>query len=127
MLTFLPERKESAFRLSERQENLSVEYAALASRVANEFINQEEWSFTAVSYPTPAIGDRFEEIFQEIKKVNSLDNEKYKAIHQSLIDVLDRAESVHITGRGENMTNITVSLQEIPDPAKQLSLWYLPS
>lgn len=116
---FLPERKESAFRLSERQENLSVEYAALASRVANEFINQEEWSFTAVSYPTPAIGDRFEEIFQEIKKVNSLDNEKYKAIHQSLIDVLDRAESVHITGRGENMTNITVSLQEIPDPAKQ--------
>ncbi len=116
---FRPERKESACHLSERQENLSVEYSALASRLVSEFINQEERSFTAIAYPTPAIGERFEEIFREIEKVNNLDNEKYKAIQQKIIDVLDRAEAVRITGRGENMTNLTVSLQEITDPEKQ--------
>ena len=116
---FRPERKDSACRLSERQENLSVEYSALASRLVSEFINPEERSFTGIAYPTPAIGDRFEEIFGEIEKVNNLDNEKYKAIQQCIIDVLDRAGSVHILGRGDNMTNLTVAFQEIPDLTRQ--------
>ncbi len=116
---FSPVRKESACLLSQRQQNLTLEYAALANGLMNEFINREERSFTIIAYPTPAIGDRFEEIFREVEMVNNLDNGKYQLIQQRIIDVLDRADSVQIMGREGNMTNLTVSLQELEDISRQ--------
>ncbi len=116
---FSPMRKETACRLSQRQQNLSVEYASLASQLANQYINQEERSFSAIAYPTPAIGERFPEIFREIETVNNLDNDKYERIQQSIIDVLDKAKEVHILGRDQNMTNITVALQPVEDLRSQ--------
>ena len=116
---FSPVRKDTACRLSERQQNLSVEYASLASELANRYINQEERSFSAIAYPIPAIGERFPEIFREMEKVNNLDNDKYERIQQSIIDVLDKAKEVHILGRDGNMTNLTVALQPIGDISRQ--------
>ena len=112
---FEPESKESAYRLSERQQNLLVEYAALSNHLMNEFINQEERSFTIIAYPLPSIGSDFPEIFKEIKKVNTLDKEHYKEIQQHMIKVLDQAQNVKIMGRGKNMTNLTISLIDIDD------------
>ena len=116
---FEPETRPEAYHLSERQEDLLLQYTSMANSLTNEFINQEERSFTIIAYPVPAIGDRYPEIFEEIHQVNHWDNGLCQQIQQRLIDVLDTAVSVRLMGRGKNMTNLTVSMQEIPDPASQ--------
>ena len=41
----------------------------------------------------PSVGEKFPEIFEEIRKVNTLDNELYyKGIQQNIINILDQAE-----------------------------------
>lgn len=116
---FEPVSKPEAYRLSERQQNLQVEYATESNALLNEFINQDERSFTIIAYPLPSIGEKFEEIFEEVRKVNNLDKEKYKKIQQNMIDVLDKAAYVKIMGRGSNMTNLTVALMDLEDPETQ--------
>ena len=116
---FEPVNKPESYHLSERQQILSTEYSSLSNELLNEFINQEERSFTIIAYPVPSIGENFPEIFEEIRKVNTLDNEVYKEIQQNMIDVLDQAEAVHIMGRGRNMTNLTVALCNLKDASKE--------
>ncbi len=116
---FSPISKENACRLSERQQNLSVEFSILSNDMLSDFINREESSFTIMAYPSPEIGENFKEIFSEMEKVNNLDTAKYEEIQQKLIDVLDRAEAVKIMGRRSNMTNLIISLQEVEDLEKQ--------
>lgn len=116
---FEPESKPEAYHLSERQQDLLVEYTSLSNELMNEFVNQEERSFTIIAYPQPSIGPEFPEIFEEIKKVNTLDKHVYKEIQQKIIDVLDQAQYVKLMGRGRNMTNLTVSLIDIDDVAIQ--------
>lgn len=118
-IPFEPESKEEAYHLSERQQNLLTEYSAEANMLMNEFINQEERSFTIIAYPLPSIGEDFEKIFEEVRKVNNLNKEKYKEIQQAMIQVLDKAECVKIMGRGTNMTNLTVSLIDLENPEEQ--------
>ena len=119
MDAFSPMHKEEACQLSERQQNLMVEYSSLSNALMNEFINQEERSFTMIAYPIPAIGPSFPDIFHEMIKVNQLDSGKYEEIQQKMIEVLDQANAVQIMGGGENMTNLLVSLQEVDDLEKQ--------
>ncbi len=112
---FCPESKEEAYRLSERQQSLTVEYSSLSNSLINEFVNQEERSYTIIAYPVPAIGEQFEEIFEAVREVNTLDNKKYCEIQQKLIETLDQAKEVHIMGRGKNMTNLTIALTDLCD------------
>ena len=116
---FEPVNRKEAYHLSERQQNLLLEYRALSSELMSEFINQEETSFTIIAFPIPEIGEKYPEIFRETQKVNTLDKNLYKKVQQSMIDVLDRAEKVRIMGRGRNMTNLTISLTELSDPETQ--------
>ena len=116
---FEPVSKPEAYRLSERQQNLLTEYSAESNALINEFINQDERSFTIIAYPLPSIGEKFEEIFEEVRKVNTLDKEKYKEIQQNMIQVLDRSAYVKIMGRGNNMTNLTIALIDLEDPETQ--------
>lgn len=44
----------------------------MAGQMINEYIKGEERSFTIIAYPIPEIGDRFEEIFAETVKLNTL-------------------------------------------------------
>ncbi len=118
-IPFEPESKPETYRLSERQQNLQAEYAAESNALINEFINQDERSFTIIAYPLPSIGEKFEEIFEEVRKVNNLDKEKYKEIQQEMIQVLDRSAFVKIMGRGSNMTNLTISFADLDDPETQ--------
>ncbi|MCQ2982491.1 MAG: aminopeptidase, partial [Treponemataceae bacterium] len=74
---------------------------------------------TIIAYPIPEIGDKFHEIFAETVKVNTLDYKTYEDIQQKLIDVLDQADYVTVTGRGKNRTNLTIKNWELTDPAKQ--------
>ena len=110
---FSPVIKESAIKLDDRQQKLSVEYSSRNAEITNRYIPRDKYSFTIIAYPIPEIGDDFEQIYDEIIRVNTLDNEKYKKIQQNIIDELDEAAYVHVVGRGENETDIKVMLHDI--------------
>lgn len=116
---FEPVTKKESPSYTKAQEKLSVEYTRDSSLIQNRYIPQDSYSFTIIAYPIPEIGDSFEEIFRETVKVNTLDMEEYRKIQQVLIDALDQGDSVHVTGRGDNHTDLTVKLHELSDPASQ--------
>lgn len=110
---FKPEIKDSVIKLSEKQQAMSVEYASKSAGITNKYIPRDKYSFTIIAYPIPEIGSNFEDIFDEIVMVNTLDNELYKNIQQAIIDELDKADYVHVLGRNGNKTDIKVMLHDI--------------
>ena len=116
---FAPENKAEVIKLDKRQQKLYVSYNRDASLITNEYIKGEETSFTIIAYPIPEIGEKFKDIFADTVKVNTLDNQTYKEIQQSIIDVLDQGEYVKILGRGKNRTDLKVMLYELSDPEKE--------
>ena len=113
---FQPINREEAFRLSEKQQKVSVEYQREAGLLVNEFIPSDQYSFTIIAYPIPEIGSNFEAIFAETVKVNTLDMDMYREIQQRMIDVLDEGDYVKVIGKGKNRTNMTVQLTERKNP-----------
>lgn len=116
---FAPLQKAEAISLSEKQEQLSVTYDSKAGQLTNQYIKGEERSFTIIAYPVPEIGEQYEEIFNEIIRINTLDADLYAGIQQALIDALDKSEYVHILGKGENTTNLKVQLYHLNNPEKE--------
>lgn len=116
---FVPEQKETALKLSEKQQELSVFFDGRQSRLTNTYIPGDERSFTIIAYPVPEIGEDYEEIFQEIIRINTLDAGLYEQVQQTLIDALDQGESVHICGENGSRTDLTVQLHTLSDPEKE--------
>lgn len=116
---FEPIQKPAAITLSKKQQELSVEYRTQSSKIVNRYVNREEYSFTIIAYPTPEIGDNFEEIFKETVKVNTLDKKLYRNIQEVLIDELNLAESVRVFGEGKNHTDIQVMMHHLEHPEKE--------
>lgn len=112
---FAPEFKETACKLSEKQQKLSVEFAAQAGSIVNEYIRGEERSFTIIAFPTPQIGENYGEIFDEIIRINTLNYKVYQTIQQTIIDCLDQADHVIIKGMNGNRTDLCVKLHELKD------------
>lgn len=119
MEPFAPEQKKARASYSGKQRELAVYETGERSRLTNQAIHGEERSFTIISYPLPSIGERFEEIFAETVKINTLDYNLYQSIQQKLIDLLDTADRVHIVGRGENRTDLYVKIYDLADPEKE--------
>jgi hypothetical protein len=117
-LPFVPVAKDTSLTLDERQKELSVSYGQKSAELSNRYMPRDKYSFTIIAYPLPEIGDKFEEIFAETVRVNTLDNELYKKIQQNIIDELDNAEYVHVIGQNGNKTDIKVMLHKI-DRAKE--------
>lgn len=116
---FVPESKEQVLTLSDRQQKLMVSLHNQSNQITNRYIKGDERSFTIIAYPMPEIGEKFEDIFKDIVKINNLDYHKYARIQQTIIDALDQGVQVHILGAGENRTDLTISLQELNDPEKE--------
>lgn len=116
---FVPQTKESACRMSEKQQKLSVEYAAKNGALTNSYVKGEETSFTIIAFPMPEIGENYEEIFDEIVKINTLDYHLYQGIQQKLIDALDQGTQVRVLGANGNRTDLTVLLHLLEDNQKQ--------
>lgn len=116
---FVPETKSESPSYTPEQQKLSVDYRRDYMLIQNRYIREEEQSFTIIAFPIPEIGGDFEKIFDETIKINTLDMELYRNVHQAIIDALDQGESVHVTGRGENETDITVMLHELKDPENE--------
>lgn len=116
---FVPETKAESPSYTPEQQKLSVGYRRDYSLIQSRYIKEDERSFTIIAFPIPEIGEDFEAIFAETIKLNTLDMDMYRRIHQALIDALDQGDRVHITGRGANETDITVKLHELNDPEKE--------
>ena len=116
---FAPVKNPKACALSPHQQKLQVSYDNESGQLVNRYIKGDERSFTIIAYPVAEIGPKFEEIFQETVKINTLDNEQYQKIQQSVIDALDQGVRVHIEGMNGNDTNLTVCLQELKNPEKE--------
>lgn len=116
---FVPENKETACRFSEKQQKLSVSNAGKIADIQNEYIKGEEHSFTIIAFPVPQIGERYEEIFDDVVRINTLDYMLYRDIQQKIIDVLDKGSTVLVKGMNGNETDIRVQLHRLDDPKTQ--------
>ncbi len=116
---FVPQSKKEVYSLNERQQALAVSYANAAGEITNTYVKGEERSFTIIAFPVPDIGSDYEQIFREVIKINTLDYKLYQNIQQTIIEALDQGESVHILGKGENKTDLTVALHPIADITKE--------
>ncbi len=124
---FDPVIKKEAVHMSDEQNKLYVEYITKMGQIQRKYIIEEERSFTIIAFPIPEIREclpdktikGYSEFFEEIIKVNTLDYKLYQGIQQKIIDALDRAEYVEVTGRGENRTDLRVHVWKLDDPTKQ--------
>ena len=116
---FTPASKLEAVKLNDKQKEISLEYDSKSSQIVNSYIPGDERSFTIVAYPVPEIGDQYEEIFDEIIKINTLDAKIYEKVQQTIIDALDQGTSVHILGNNGNHTDLRVQLYKLKDPKKE--------
>lgn len=116
---FAPESKPEAIRYNEKQQQLRVYEMSMYGQQINQYIKGEERSFTIIAYPVPAIGEKYREIFAETVKINTLDYKLYQNMQQKIIDVLDTAEKVHITGKGANKTDLYVKIWPLKDASKE--------
>lgn len=116
---FEPSVKASACALNEEQQKLYVSQRIELAALVNNYIKKDSYSFTIIAFPVPSIGDAYEDIFRECIKINTLDTDMFERIQQALIDVLDRADRVHIKGRGSNCTDLYIKMADIDDYSKQ--------
>lgn len=116
---FSPKTKKEALHYNDKQQQLCVYEMSQAGQITNQYIKGEERSFTIIAYPVPAIGEQFEEIFAETVKINTLDYVLYRDMQQKMIDVLDEADKVHITGKGANKTDLYVNIWKLKNPEKE--------
>jgi leucyl aminopeptidase (aminopeptidase T) len=118
-IPFTPVIREEACHLSAKQQKLEAEFANLQAGLAEQYMKSSEISFTIIAFPTPDIGEDYEAVFDEIVKVNTLDNDEYREIQQRIIDVLDRGTYVYIRGRQPNRTVMKVRLHPLKYPEKE--------
>ena len=116
---FSPEAKETAPSYDEAQRELDLLFSSRSGQITNEYIKGEERSFTIVAYPVPEIGADYAKIFDEVIKINTLDAKLYEKVQQTMIDALDQGTCVHVRGKGENQTDITVQLYHLKDAQKE--------
>ena len=116
---FAPESKQECVSMSEEAQKIFVEYRRQIGEITNQYIKGEERSFTIIAFPIPEIGEPFEEIFDEIIHINTLDYEVYKNIQQHIIDALDEADYVEIKGMGLNETDLRIKLHTLKDKSKE--------
>lgn len=116
---FEPVEKPEAIALTKKQQDLTVEYTAQAGRLVNRYINRETYSFTIIAYPSPEIGNEFEEIFRETTKINTLDKKLYRTIQEVMINELNQAEFVRVQGIGKNRTDMKVMMHIMEHPERE--------
>lgn len=116
---FAPVQKSEAITLTEKQEKLTVLFSGKAGQLTNQYIKGDERSFTIIAYPVPEIGEKYEEIFNEVICINTLDALVYEKVQQKLIDALDQGEYVHILGKDSNMTDLKIQLYKLKNPEKE--------
>lgn len=116
---FAPVSKEEVCSLNEEQQKLSSEYTGTSAEITYEYVDAEQRSFTIIAFPVPEIGEKFEEIFDETIKINTLDYQLYEKMQAIIIDTLNKAKYVEVKGMNGNKTDLHVELYPIQNPDKE--------
>ena len=117
---FEPKSTPQAWSYDADQRALRVKLRNRLTQITQEYIIGKERSFTIISFPTPEIDEnRFEEIFRETIRVNTLDPALYTRIQATIIDALDKGERAHILGADGNRTDLTVQFHTLKNPDKE--------
>ncbi len=116
---FAPVIKKEAATLSKEQQKLTAEYNGASADIVDKYIHGEERSYTIIAFPVPDIGGKFEEIFDETVKLNTLDYTTYERIQATIIDTLNKADYVEIKGMNGNRTDLRVELYKLSNPEKE--------
>ena len=115
---FTPVNKKGAYKFTDKQNKWNVEYISKVGEINNRYIPRDEYSFTIIAFPIPEIGDEafFKKVFDKTMEINTLDYDKYQRMQQAIIDILDKADHVHVLGQGDNKTDINVNLHTLKNP-----------
>lgn len=116
---FAPVSKTESLKLDDVQLELNKQMKNQYSMMFYKAYKREEASFCIIGFPTPEIGDQFEEIFDKTIDINMLDHKEYLRIQQYLIDALDQGDHVIIEGQNGNQTMLKIKLPKLADPEKQ--------
>lgn len=116
---FSPVNKLSTIKLDSEKTKLYRKFVTNFRSSMDKFIHSNETSFTAVSLPSPEIGEKFEEIFDGIAEINMMDTDHQEKIQKNIIDVLDTAQYVEVKGKDNNETFIRVNMHELKNPEKE--------
>lgn len=116
---FAPVSKAEAIKLDDKQEKLAQLYDNKSSQITNQYIKGEERSFTIVAYPIPEIGADYNEIFDKVIEINTLDAKLHEKVQQIMIDALDQGKYLHIKGGEHNTTDLIVQLYRLNDVTKE--------
>lgn len=116
---FVPDKCEHAVTLSRYQQEKVTYMRNEGVKISNRYIPGDERSFTIIDFPVPSIGRDFKAIFDEVIRINTLDNNKYRQIQQKLIDALDQGRAVRVKGANGNPTDLMVCLHDLNDPETQ--------
>ena len=116
---FSPKAVPEAPAYCEEQRELALQYDSRSGQITNEYIKGEERSFTIIAYPVPEIGPKYEEIFDEVIRINTLDAKLYEKVQQTMIDAFDQGEKVRVIGKGENRTDMEIRLWSLKDARKE--------
>lgn len=87
--------------------------------VEDRYVRPGELSFCKIAFPSPAIGDEFENIFDDVMEMNLEASDEFEVIQQTLIDALDQCQFIRIEGKGKNQTKMEVCLKPILDGKNQ--------
>ena len=118
-LPFEPKNHEANMTYDKALTGLVSQHTVAVKNIQGKYLPGSSYSFTINDYPVPSIGKDYKAIFDATIKVNTLDQEMYEAIQQTIIDALDQAEYVKVKGAGQNLTDITVQLLPLADPNTQ--------
>ena len=116
---FSPKAVPEAPAYCEEQRELALQYDSRSGQITNEYIKGEERSFTIIADSVPEIGPKYEEIFDEVIRINTLDAKLYEKVQQTMIDALDQGEKVRVIGKGENRTDMEIRLWSLKDARKE--------
>ncbi len=116
---FQPARREESFSLNEKQKKLLNRYMAEVSQITDEYMPGDETSFTIIAWPLPEIGAFFPALFEDILRINTLDNALYRALQQKIIDLLDRCACAEVRGASGNETSLRIALKTLENPERE--------
>lgn len=116
---FSPDDKKEAVKYTEKQHRLKNDCNREYRSIMQQYIREEERSFTIIAYPVADIGESYRDIFEETIRINNLDEEVYRDIQTSIINALDKGEHVEILGMNGNRTKLSVALKQLKNPDKE--------
>lgn len=112
---FSPVKKNEMIAFNEAQMDFEDILKTDEQTILEMYLPETEISYCMVAFPTPEIGPDFEQIFEDVLRINALPSDKCEQIQQIMIDALDKGEYVWIKGQKGNLTDLKIKMNDLRD------------